>query len=177
MEDMRPGWTVLFFLRNIFIIFEGKYGVMIKKYLLKNSREGGGSTPAFDDFGSLIINIEFRHELCGYLVIFSPIHEGTSRLTFNYRIPSKNCHYWRKYVGYTGGINIGDGTLILRTLPDIGRIQQCALRDGHGALTCIFLEMWGFSKGYEDLDYTKYKPQYGVEAGGICPAHGGRPCQ
>ncbi|MFR8318519.1 MAG: hypothetical protein ACLU94_10305 [Catenibacillus sp.] len=24
----------------------------------------------------------------------------------------------------------------------------------------------GIFKGYEDLDYTKYKPQYSVEAGG-----------
>ena len=113
---------------------------------------------------------EFRHELAVLGIrfgIFSPIHEGTSRLTFNYRNHQKIAIIDGN-IGYTGGINLADeyANIITR----FGHWKDTAVRlegDGVWGLTSIFLEMWEFSKGYEDLDYTKYHPTCSIQCCGF----------
>lgn len=158
MDDMESAQRFIFL--EYFIIFEGKIWTQMKEILTRKIREGVEVRLLFDDFGSLIVNTEeFRHELATMGVrfsIFSPIHEGTSRLTFNYRNHQKIAIIDGN-VGYTGGINIGDE--YANVYVKYGHWKDTAVRlEGEGVwgLTSIFLEMWEFSKGYEDLDYTKY---------------------
>ena len=100
-----------FIFLEYFIISDGQIWSRIKEILAEKIQEGVEVRLLFDDFGSLMINTEeFRHELAVMGVrfgIFSPIHEGTSRLTFNYRNHQKIAIIDGN-IGYTGGINIGD---------------------------------------------------------------------
>ena len=164
-DDLRAAQKFIF-LEN-FIISEGQIWSSIKEILAEKIQEGVEVRLLFDDFGSLMINTEeFRHELAIMGVrfgIFSPIHEGTSRLTFNYRYHQKIAIIDGN-IGYTGGINIGDEYANVHER--FGHWKDTAVRlegDGVWGLTCIFLEMWEFSKGYEDLDYKAYKPEYSVD--------------
>lgn len=136
-------------------------GGKLKTSWARKIREGVEVRLLFDDFGSLIINTdEFRAELARLGIrfcVFSPIHQGTSRLTFNYRNHQKIAVIDGK-IGYTGGINLGDEYANIQKR--FGHWKDTAVRlegDGVWGLTSIFLEMWEVSRGYEDLDYTKYK--------------------
>lgn len=168
MEDMEEARKFIFL--EYFIIFEGQIWSQMKEILTRKIREGVEVRLLYDDFGSLIVNTdEFRHELATMGVrfsIFSPIHEGTSRLTFNYRNHQKIAIIDGN-VGYTGGINLGDE--YANIYEKYGHWKDTAVRlegDGVWGLTSIFLEMWEFSKGYEDLDYTKYRLTRSVQVPG-----------
>ena len=169
IKDMRQATRFIFL--EYFIIYEGKIWEEIKEILKEKISQGVEVRLLFDDFGSLMINTEeFRHELAVMGVrfgIFSPIHEGTSRLTFNYRNHQKIAIIDGN-IGYTGGVNIGDE--YANIYERFGHWKDTAVRlegDGVWGLTCIFLEMWEFVKGYEDLDYTKYKSLYSMETAGF----------
>ena len=169
MEDLRHAKRFIFL--EYFIISDGKIWREVKDILAQKIQEGVEVRLLFDDFGSLMINTEeFRHELAVLGIrfgIFSPIHEGTSRLTFNYRNHQKIAIIDGN-IGYTGGINLADeyANIITR----FGHWKDTAVRlegDGVWGLTSIFLEMWEFSKGYEDLDYTKYHPTCSIQCCGF----------
>lgn len=158
-KDMEAAEKFIFL--EYFIIFDGQIWRQIKAILARKIREGVEVRLLFDDFGSLIINTdEFRAELARLGIrfcVFSPIHQGTSRLTFNYRNHQKIAVIDGK-IGYTGGINLGDEYANIQKR--FGHWKDTAVRlegDGVWGLTSIFLEMWEVSRGYEDLDYTKYK--------------------
>lgn len=169
MEDMKHAKKFIFL--EYFIITDGKIWQSVKEILREKIQEGVEVRLLFDDFGSLIINTEeFRHELAVMGVrfgIFAPIHEGTSRLTFNYRNHQKIAIIDGN-IGYTGGVNIGDE--YANVYERFGHWKDTAVRlngDGVWGLTCIFLEMWEYCKGYEDLDYSLYKPTEMVKAEGF----------
>ena len=159
LEDMKAAEKFIFL--EYFIIYDGKIWQQIKEVLAQKVQEGVEVRLLFDDFGCLIANTEeFRHELAAMGVrvsIFSPIHEGASRFSFNYRNHQKIAIIDGK-VAYTGGINLGDE--YANIYEKHGHWKDTAIRlEGNGVwgLTSIFLEMWEFSKGYEDLDYSKYR--------------------
>ena len=108
-KDLQAAKKFIFL--EYFIISDGEIWSRMKTILTEKIQEGVEVRLLFDDFGSLMINTEeFRHELAVMGVrfgIFSPIHEGTSRLTFNYRNHQKIAIVDGN-IGYTGGINIGD---------------------------------------------------------------------
>ncbi len=158
-EDLKKAKKFIFL--EYFIIYEGQIWSKVKEILAQKVQEGVEVRLLFDDFGCLIANTdEFRHELAvmGVRVsIFSPIHEGASRFSFNYRNHQKIAIIDGK-VAYTGGINLGDE--YANIYAKHGHWKDTAVRlegDGVWGLTSIFLEMWEFSKGYEDLDYSKYR--------------------
>ena len=138
-----------------------------QEILAEKIQEGVEVRLLFDDFGSLMINTEeFRHELAIMGVrfgIFSPIHEGTSRLTFNYRNHQKLPLLTATSAIPAVSISVMSMQMSMN-VSATGRTRQCAWKGtGVWGLTCIFLEMWEFSKGYEDLDYKAYKPEYSVD--------------
>ena len=158
-EDLKSAKKFIFL--EYFIIYDGQIWRQIKEILAQKAQEGLEVRLLFDDFGCLIANTdEFRHELATMGVrvsIFSPIHEGASRFSFNYRNHQKIAVIDGK-VAYTGGINLGDE--YANIYEKHGHWKDTAIRlegDGVWGLTSIFLEMWEFSKGYEDLDYSKYR--------------------
>jgi len=170
--DMESAKSFIFL--EYFIIYEGEIWSKTKEILGRKVREGVEVRLLYDDFGCLITNTnEFRHELAQLGIrfsVFAPIQEEMSRLTFNYRNHQKIVIIDGN-IGYTGGINIGDEYANL--YEKFGYWKDTAVRltgEGTWGLTSIFLEMWEISKGYEDLDYNKYKPTLQIDAGGYVQA-------
>ena len=109
--------------------------------------------------------------------MFSPINKEATRLTFNYRNHQKIAIIDGN-IGYSGGLNLADeyANLIVR----FGHWKDTAVRlEGPGVwgLTSIFLEMWEISKGYDNLDYEKYRPNVSFETGGYVQPLSEWPCQ
>lgn len=171
-KDLEAAKSFIFL--EFFIINEGEIWNQTKEILGRKVLEGVEVRLLFDDFGCLSTNtIEFRQELAKMGIrfsIFAPLQKGMSRLNFNYRNHQKVVIIDGN-IGYTGGTNIGDEYANL--YERFGYWKDTAIRlygEGTWSLTSIFLEMWEISKGYEDLDYNKYKPTIQIDAAGYVQA-------
>lgn len=167
-RDMENAKKFIFL--EYYIIKDGQVWQRIKEIAARKVQEGVEVRLLYDDFGSLVINtLEFRDELAALGIrfsVFSPINKEATRLTFNYRNHQKIAIIDGN-IGYSGGLNLADeyANLIVR----FGHWKDTAVRlEGPGVwgLTSIFLEMWEISKGYDNLDYEKYRPNVSFETGG-----------
>lgn len=168
-EDLKRAQKFIFL--EYFIVNDGEVWSRIKDILARKVKEHVEVRFLYDDFGCLNINTpEFREELAVLGIrfsVFSPIHKEATRLTFNYRNHQKIAIIDGN-VGYTGGINLSDE--YANIIERFGHWKDTAVRlEGSGVwgLTTIFLEMWEISKGYENLDYSRYMPTVQIEAKGF----------
>lgn len=167
-RDMENATKFIFL--EYYIIYEGQVWERVKEILARKVKEHVEVRLLYDDFGCLVTNTkEFREELAALGIrfsVFSPIQKGTTKLTFNYRNHQKIAIIDGN-IGYAGGINLADE--YANIIERFGHWKDTAVRlEGQGVwgLTSIFLEMWEISKGYENLDYSKYKPTLSVNAPG-----------
>lgn len=167
-EDMENAKKFIFL--EYYIIKDGEVWQRIKDILARKVQEKVEVRLLYDDFGSLLLNTqEFRDELASLGIrfsVFSPIHKEATRFSFNYRNHQKIAIIDGN-IGYAGGLNLADE--YANIIERFGHWKDTAVRlEGPGVygLTSIFLEMWEISKGYENLDYEKYKPTVSFETGG-----------
>lgn len=160
-----------FIFLEYFIIHEGYVWSKIKEILARKVKEHVEVRLLFDDFGCLHLNTpEFREELARLGIrfcVFSPLEKEATKMSFNYRNHQK-ITIIDGNIGYTGGTNLADE--YANVIERFGHWKDTAIRlEGEGVwgLTMIFLEMWEIARGYENLDYNRYKPTLYLEEGGF----------
>lgn len=160
LEDMRNAKHFIFI--EYFIIKKGKLWNEIYEILKEKVTEGVEVRIIYDDIGSINhLPMNFIKILEGNgikVVAFNPMRPFLS-LVYNNRDHRKICVI-DGYIGYNGGINIGDEYVNLKS--KFGHWKDSGLRlEGEAVwnLTVMFLNMWNSFRKTED----NYEP-YGVHA-------------
>jgi len=152
-----------FIFLEYFILSEGKIWDKIKKILIEKSKQGTDVRIIIDDFGSIITAPgKLLNELAVYNIKLARFHNVLKPSTFLYY----NNRNHRKiavidgYIGYTGGINIGDE--YANIYEKHGYWKDTAVRmegDAVWSLTVAFLQMWDYETR-ETTNYDLYRSCY-----------------